>query len=204
LVTRGVWSGVWGERPRAANLGKHITGCGAAWLARLTGGQEVPGSNPGSPTKTKVQLKAGIPDSGAGLLFSLRVYCALTDRAARCCENDPDEMRAGWAEAEAAGGDQPTAAGSGAGLYAQSATEDSRRALAPAVCVRIGRDRRMALGPSISPGPLLRLAHPSASLPVRPRHLVSLNAVQGKAWAYRSIKTPATIRSGPAAFVPDP
>ena len=27
-----------------------ITGCGAAWLARLTGGQEVPGSNPGSPT----------------------------------------------------------------------------------------------------------------------------------------------------------
>ena len=26
------------------------TGCGAAWLARLTGGQEVPGSNPGSPT----------------------------------------------------------------------------------------------------------------------------------------------------------
>jgi hypothetical protein len=27
-----------------------VTGCGAAWLARLTGGQEVPGSNPGSPT----------------------------------------------------------------------------------------------------------------------------------------------------------
>ncbi len=27
------------------------TGCGAAWLARLTGGQEVPGSNPGSPTR---------------------------------------------------------------------------------------------------------------------------------------------------------
>ena len=27
------------------------TGCGAAWLARLTGGQEVPGSNPGSPTE---------------------------------------------------------------------------------------------------------------------------------------------------------
>ena len=26
-------------------------GCGAAWLARLTGGQEVPGSNPGSPTE---------------------------------------------------------------------------------------------------------------------------------------------------------
>jgi hypothetical protein len=29
--------------------GQHA-GCGAAWLARLTGGQEVPGSNPGSPT----------------------------------------------------------------------------------------------------------------------------------------------------------
>src|SRR5580704_13903654 len=28
------------------------TGCGAAWLARLTGGQEVPGSNPGSPTES--------------------------------------------------------------------------------------------------------------------------------------------------------
>ena len=27
------------------------TGCGAAWLTRLTGGQEVPGSNPGSPTR---------------------------------------------------------------------------------------------------------------------------------------------------------
>src|SRR6476646_3885308 len=26
------------------------TGCGAAWLARLSGGQEVPGSNPGTPT----------------------------------------------------------------------------------------------------------------------------------------------------------
>ncbi len=30
---------------------KRHTGCGAAWLARLTGGQEVPGSNPGSPTR---------------------------------------------------------------------------------------------------------------------------------------------------------
>ena len=29
---------------------QYKTGCGAAWLARLTGGQEVPGSNPGSPT----------------------------------------------------------------------------------------------------------------------------------------------------------
>ena len=30
-----------------------MTGCGAAWLARLTGGQEVPGSNPGSPTQSR-------------------------------------------------------------------------------------------------------------------------------------------------------
>jgi hypothetical protein len=29
----------------------HVSGCGAAWLARLLGVQEVPGSNPGSPTK---------------------------------------------------------------------------------------------------------------------------------------------------------
>jgi hypothetical protein len=31
-----------------ATLG--VSGCGAAWLARLLGVQEVPGSNPGSPT----------------------------------------------------------------------------------------------------------------------------------------------------------
>ena len=29
---------------------KESSGCGAAWLARLLGVQEVPGSNPGSPT----------------------------------------------------------------------------------------------------------------------------------------------------------
>ena len=37
------------------------TGCGAAWLARLTGGQEVPGSNPGSPTSE-------VPVSGRGVV----------------------------------------------------------------------------------------------------------------------------------------
>ncbi len=37
------------------------TGCGAAWLARLTGGQEVPGSNPGSPTmKVQVRCREGL------------------------------------------------------------------------------------------------------------------------------------------------
>ncbi len=45
--------------PRAGMLGgaspgqrvEGHTGCGAAWLARLTGGQEVAGSNPASPTR---------------------------------------------------------------------------------------------------------------------------------------------------------
>ena len=36
---------------------QRVTGCGAAWLARLTGGQEVAGSNPASPT-IKQQVRA--------------------------------------------------------------------------------------------------------------------------------------------------
>src|SRR5580704_11070993 len=40
-----------------------ISGCGAAWLARLLGVQEVPGSNPGSPTKYLKELPtADLPD----------------------------------------------------------------------------------------------------------------------------------------------
>jgi hypothetical protein len=38
------------NRQRGARL--IVSGCGAAWLARLLGVQEVPGSNPGSPTNT--------------------------------------------------------------------------------------------------------------------------------------------------------
>src|SRR5207245_7247175 len=34
------------------------TGCGAAWLARLSGGQEVPGSNPGTPTREEAGILA--------------------------------------------------------------------------------------------------------------------------------------------------
>ena len=34
------------------------SGCGAAWLARLLGVQEVPGSNPGGPTNTGNELLA--------------------------------------------------------------------------------------------------------------------------------------------------
>ncbi len=34
-----------------------ISGCGAAWLARLLGVQEVPGSNPGSPTIFLIELQ---------------------------------------------------------------------------------------------------------------------------------------------------
>ena len=37
------------RRSRPVGSPRH-TGCGAAWLARLTGGQEVAGSNPASPT----------------------------------------------------------------------------------------------------------------------------------------------------------
>ena len=41
------------------------SGCGAAWLARLLGVQEVPGSNPGSPTKFLIDLQTrGLPDPG--------------------------------------------------------------------------------------------------------------------------------------------
>jgi hypothetical protein len=36
-------------------MDKH-SGCGAAWLARLLGVQEVPGSNPGSPTNPFKEL----------------------------------------------------------------------------------------------------------------------------------------------------
>ena len=61
-----------------------IAGCGAAWLARLTGGQEVPGSNPGSPTERNPSSqevfgthpsseRAGIPAVNAS------ISCALTD-----------------------------------------------------------------------------------------------------------------------------
>jgi hypothetical protein len=37
------------------------SGCGAAWLARLLGVQEVPGSNPGSPTKFPKDLQKARP-----------------------------------------------------------------------------------------------------------------------------------------------
>jgi hypothetical protein len=39
------------QRRRRPLLGSSAPGCGAVWLARLTGGQEVGGSNPLSPTK---------------------------------------------------------------------------------------------------------------------------------------------------------
>jgi hypothetical protein len=47
-----------------AELGEHDTGCGAAWLARLTGGQEVPGSNPGSPTSWDVAREVAHDNAG--------------------------------------------------------------------------------------------------------------------------------------------
>ena len=47
--------GMLGEASPGQRVEGH-TGCGAAWLARLTGGQEVAGSNPASPTR-KVQVR---------------------------------------------------------------------------------------------------------------------------------------------------
>ena len=43
-------------------LSEEKTGCSAAWLARLTGGQEVGGSNPLSPTLHSI-LKSPLRDS---------------------------------------------------------------------------------------------------------------------------------------------
>src|SRR6185295_4371394 len=44
------------------------TGRGAAWLARLSGGQEVPGSNPGAPTAEQAafgsDLALNVPSCG--------------------------------------------------------------------------------------------------------------------------------------------
>ena len=52
------------------------SGCGAAWLARLLGVQEVPGSNPGSPTKEDLSG----PDTGSRA--DLRTHSATLNRAA--------------------------------------------------------------------------------------------------------------------------
>ncbi len=52
------------------------TGCSAAWLARLTGGQEVDGSNPSSPI-------CGPPDGLANLLSSALRTVLQTDTFAR-------------------------------------------------------------------------------------------------------------------------
>ena len=37
------------------------TGCGAAWLARWSGGPKVPGSNPGSPTEKPLRVADATP-----------------------------------------------------------------------------------------------------------------------------------------------
>src|SRR6266516_1908288 len=41
------------------------TGRSAAWLARLSGGQEVPGSNPGAPTLLQAGFGSGASFAGA-------------------------------------------------------------------------------------------------------------------------------------------
>jgi hypothetical protein len=55
-------SGGQGQGPGTAKL--NGSGCGAAWLARLSGGQEVPGSNPGTPTER-------MPIAGSSCLIEL-------------------------------------------------------------------------------------------------------------------------------------
>src|SRR5262249_4520258 len=56
-------------RPRAS-LRSAATGRGAAWLARQSGGLEVPGSNPGAPTGNR--LRAGLTCSGMDAARSYR------------------------------------------------------------------------------------------------------------------------------------
>ena len=62
------------------------TGCGAAWLARLTGGQEVPGSNPGSPTEklqlTELRRRLDKPRSARMSTVCLRGGLRIVDHAA--------------------------------------------------------------------------------------------------------------------------
>lgn len=57
------------EDHRGPTTCRGVTGCGAVWLARLTGGQEVGGSNPLSPT-TKVQVRGPFRFGGRGLSAS--------------------------------------------------------------------------------------------------------------------------------------
>ena len=45
---------------------RYTSGCGAAWLARLSGGQEVPGSNPGTPTAIARQQRDFVPLRNVG------------------------------------------------------------------------------------------------------------------------------------------
>src|ERR1022692_968076 len=47
--------------------GSKKSGCGAAWLARLLGVQEVPGSNPGGPTKFLKDVTDSNPPQTCGL-----------------------------------------------------------------------------------------------------------------------------------------
>ena len=70
-----------------ARLARSHTGCGAAWLARLTGGQEVPGSNPGSPTHRT--CRSGVV---ASLRDDVRARCRRRIRS-RPSERAPERVR---------------------------------------------------------------------------------------------------------------
>src|SRR5205807_7580248 len=52
------------------------TGCGAAWLVRLTGGQEVAGSNPASPTR-KHQVRGGMAFGSSSVVWASHPHLEL-------------------------------------------------------------------------------------------------------------------------------
>ena len=88
---------MWITLVASATLGS--SGCGAAWLARLLGVQEVPGSNPGSPTKYLIDFitsrryaNHGGPPVTSGADPSLAaladVFSAMAQRAALCAQHN--------------------------------------------------------------------------------------------------------------------
>jgi hypothetical protein len=86
-----LWCGKLMEKPR-------LSGRGAAWLARLLGVQEVPGSNPGGPTKSIT--KRGSHRNGGEAPFGIR---GEGQASSNVVAREVGERRAGslWVIAEA-------------------------------------------------------------------------------------------------------
>ena len=66
----------WASAVCQSEEGRRHAGCGAAWLARLTGGQEVPGSNPGSPTRKRrsERCRSRAPSTTSGRGHRLGIF----------------------------------------------------------------------------------------------------------------------------------